>query len=185
MYEHERVMARLDFVQRFKWNSEDAALLRSRTSEVSRCVFCLTATPPVERRETHRLFDYEDEVSGGFPLCDEHASEWVHESGPQPDWVSQEAKDAWVGPDGNGWQGLWFLFAPEGRYAKDGVWPYEEDPQDKHDREAAEQRDRECLRSRTVGPRHDPTGLECDLPKGHDGDHSAVFVDDYRITWKG
>lgn len=130
MYETEKALARIDFVSRFRWNSKDGALLRSRVSETRNCVFCLT--PPgggeeVLRTETTRFFDFEDDQSGGFPLCDEHASELVFESDPQPEWVSQDAAQAWDGPDQRyGWSDLWFLFAPEGKYAKDGVWPYEE-----------------------------------------------------------
>lgn len=186
MYEREKALARIDFVMRFTWNNEDGVLLRKRVSDTRMCM----CTADCQEPAAVTLHDIEDDVSGGFPLCEEHASEWVFESGPPEAWVSQNAAEAWEGPNGQGWKGLWFLFAPEGRYASalsenPGEWPYEEDPQEAHERQQEEERSKMCLRSRIVGPRHDETGLECDLPSGHEGEHSAVFVDDYRITWKG
>jgi hypothetical protein len=37
----------------------------------------------------------------------------------------------------------------------------------------------------TGGPAHDPYGTECDLPKGHEGDHSGPdpFGRDEPLTW--
>lgn len=125
MYAQEKESARLDFVQRFRWNNEDGVLLRVREDDTRPC--CMREC---EQPATQVLFDYEDESSGGYPMCDEHASELVYENGKPESWVSQDPEEAWNGvreAAGNGWSRLWFLFAPVGTYAKDGAWPYEEE----------------------------------------------------------
>lgn len=115
---------RIDFVQRFVWNDQDIVILRAPEREElwqRTCISC----PAVG---THRLYDYEDDYSGGVPLCQLHVDELVTTADAPPDWVSQDPEEAWTGVGsaaGEGWHGLWFLFATFGKYTKDGVWPYE------------------------------------------------------------
>jgi hypothetical protein len=127
MYENEQAQAKADFVRRFVHNTEDFVLLRIPEGTTRICVFCTGE----DRLATNSLHDYEDDVSGGAAVCEEHSSEFVFESGPQPEWVTQDPEGAWNGigaAAGNGWSGLWFLFAPPGRYAspmskQPGEWP--------------------------------------------------------------
>lgn len=43
----------------------------------------------------------------------------------------------------------------------------------------------QCNCPLTTGPTHDPYGTSCDLPKGHEGDHSGPcpFGSDEPMTW--
>jgi hypothetical protein len=58
-------------------------------------------------------------------------------------------------------------------------WEAEEE----RDRQESARRDRECGREIVTGSVHDPYGVECDLPRGHDGRHEGVVMDDVRIKW--
>jgi hypothetical protein len=133
MYESEKARAKADFVSRFVWNNEDGVILRAANeSEAGRCsIVWGTREEPHQcpKAGTFRMFDYEDEHSGGLPICPDHAREWMRELPPTELWVTQEPEAAWTGcgvARGNGWSGLWFLFAPEGTYSREGEWPYEE-----------------------------------------------------------
>jgi hypothetical protein len=66
------------------------------------------------------LVDYEDETSGGYPMCLRCFLPLVQEEG----FTEETAAEAW-----QEWTkgGLWFLFAPPGRYDKTGEWPYDEE----------------------------------------------------------
>jgi hypothetical protein len=130
MYEHEKEIAHTFFVAHFRWNNADNVILTIRGRDDRPCLM-----DGCEQPATATIHDYEDDVSGGVPLCEEHGSMIVHEeSGAMPEWVSQDPEEAWTGVGGaagNGWHGLWFLFAPVHRYAspnseQPGEWPVEE-----------------------------------------------------------
>lgn len=126
MYENEQAQAKADFVRRFVWNDADCAVLRARSEdEAQACVSCTV------RAGTLRMHDYEDDVSGGAAWCPECLEALQQEAAVLPEWVTQDPEGAWNGigsAAGNGWSGLWFLFAPPGRYAspmskQPGEWP--------------------------------------------------------------
>lgn len=131
MYEREKEIAHAIFIARFRWNDADTVILTIRGRDKRPCMMSADCQEPA----TATVHDYEDDISGGMPVCDEHASELVHESCCAPEWVSQDPEEAWNGVGsaaGNGWSGLWFLFAPVGRYASPmsgnhrSEWPIEE-----------------------------------------------------------
>lgn len=67
------------------------------------------------------LVDYEDEASGGYPMCLRCFLKFIREEG----FTEQTAAEAW-----QEWTkgGLWFLFAPPDKYRKvEGEWPYDEE----------------------------------------------------------
>lgn len=124
--------AHREFLARFVWNDQDTVVLKARDeSEAAPCAMgeWPFGHPTVERAGTLRMFDYEDETSGGTPLCPECFKGWVEESKDtvQPDWVTSDPEGAWSGilqAEGNGWSGLWPLFTPVGMYSRsEGTWP--------------------------------------------------------------
>lgn len=128
-FREEKEAAKQDFIARFRWNNEDQVLLHARDeSEAAPCIMCK------EQSGTERVHDYEDDVSGGAPMCWPCAADLVRDCPPREAWVTQDPEGAWNGigsAAGSGWSGLWFLFAPVGRYASPmsehpGEWPTEE-----------------------------------------------------------
>lgn len=121
MYEEERQQARNSFLANFVWNDQDTCALRVPVEEHVPCQEC--------GKPAHiRLYDVEDEQSGGTPLCLRHSIEYVYTIGGHtvPEWVSQEPAQAWIGPNGFGWNKLWLLFTPPGTYSQTGLWPLED-----------------------------------------------------------
>lgn len=115
------------FEAHFVWNNEDGVILRARNeSEAARCRYGVLVIEDGKgrladctRAGVNRLFDYEDDVSGGLPICEEHTAQHQREMAPRASWVSQDAYNAWMGSEdtGGGWGSLWYLFAPEGAYS--------------------------------------------------------------------
>ena len=121
-----------EFVQRFVWNSEDMLILKAREQEVKPCLLGNSRTHLGVRRDgEYRIFDIEDEESGGMPCCreckDEIQSE--EEEAGMKSWVTQDSEESWIGVGeaaGYGWSMLWFLFGSDGEFSKSsGNWPVE------------------------------------------------------------